>query len=71
VAEWDESLTASLVRWIALLPLVAALMHAAMIGLLRAQIAPRTVWLVSATSVAVSFVLSAASIRSRRSSASS
>jgi hypothetical protein len=40
--DWDERLTASLIRWIALLPLLAALAHAAMIGLFRLQIAPRT-----------------------------
>ncbi len=60
--DWDERLTASLVRWIALLPLLAALAHAAMIGLFRLQIAPRTVWIVSSAALAVSFVLSAASI---------
>ena len=60
--EWDEGLTASLIRWIALLPLLAAIAHAAMIGLLRTQLAPRMVWLVSIAAVAVSFVLSAASI---------
>lgn len=60
--DWDERLTASLIRWIALLPLLAALVHAAMIGLLRLQIAPRTVWLVSSVALLVSFVLSAASI---------
>jgi NADH-quinone oxidoreductase subunit L len=60
--DWDERLTASLIRWIALLPLLAALAHAAMIGLFRLQIAPRTVWLVSSVALAISFVLSAASI---------
>lgn len=60
--DWDERLTASLIRWIALLPLLGALAHAAMIGLLRVQIAPRTVWLLSSAGLAVSFLLSAASI---------
>ena len=60
--DWDERFTASLIRWIALLPLLASLAHAAMIGLLRLQIAPRTIWLVSTAALAVSFVLSAASI---------
>ena len=60
--DWHERLTASLIRWIALLPLLAALAHAAMIGLLRLQIAPRTVWLVSSVALLVSFLLSAASI---------
>ncbi len=60
--DWDERLTASLIRWIALLPLLSALAHAAMIGLLRLQIAPRTVWVVSSAALLVSFVLSAASI---------
>lgn len=60
--DWDERLTASLIRWIALLPLLAALAHAAMIGLLRLQIAPRTVWLVSSAALVVSFLLSAAAI---------
>lgn len=62
MVEWDEGLTASLIRWIALLPLAAALLHAAMIGLLRLQIAPRTVWLLSTLAVGISFVLSAASV---------
>ncbi len=60
--DWDERFTASLIRWIALLPLLASLAHAAMIGLLRVQIAPRTVWLLSASALVVSFVLSATSI---------
>ena len=60
--DWDERWTASLIRWIALLPLLSALAHAAMIGLLRLQIAPRTVWLVSSVALLVSFLLSAASI---------
>ena len=62
VADWDEGLTTSLIRWIALLPLLSALAHAAMIGILRTQLAPRVVWLLSIAAVAVSFVLSAASI---------
>lgn len=60
--DWDERLTASLIRWIALLPLLAAFAHAAMIGLLRLQIAPRTVWLVSSAALVVSFFLSSAAI---------
>ncbi len=62
VVDWDEGLTASLIRWIALLPLLSALAHAAMIGILRTQLAPRVIWLFSIAAVAVSFVLSAASI---------
>ena len=62
LAEWDDRLTASLIRWIALLPLAAAVLHAAMIGLLRVQLAPRTIWLLSTIAMAVAFVLSAASI---------
>ena len=62
VVDWDEGLTASLIRWIALLPLLSALAHAAMIGILRTQLAPRVIWLLSIAAVAVSFVLSAASI---------
>jgi len=60
--DWDERFTASLIRWIALLPLLASLAHAAMIGLLRLQISPRTIWLVSTAALTVSFLLSAASI---------
>jgi NADH-quinone oxidoreductase subunit L len=60
--DWDERFTASLIRWIALLPLLASLAHAAMIGLLRVQIAPRTVWLLSTSALVVSFLLSATSI---------
>lgn len=62
MVEWDDGLTASLIRWIVLLPLAASLLHAAMIGLLRIQLAPRTVWLLSSLAIAISFVLSAASI---------
>ncbi|MBY0400166.1 hypothetical protein K2X89_07715 [Myxococcota bacterium] len=62
MVEWDEGLTASLIRWIALLPLASAGLHAAMIGLLRLQIAPRSVWLISTLAAAVSFVLSSASV---------
>ncbi|MEZ4332489.1 MAG: proton-conducting transporter membrane subunit [Myxococcota bacterium] len=62
MVEWDDGLTASLIRWIVLLPLAASLLHAAMIGLLRIQLAPRTVWLLSSLAIAVSFVLSGASI---------
>jgi len=62
VVDWDERLTASLIRWIALLPLASALLHAAMIGLLRLQIAPRTIWLLSTSALGISFVLSSASI---------
>lgn len=62
MVDWDERMTASLIRWIALLPLAAALIHAALIGLVRAQIAPRTIWLLSSASLTVSFLLSATSI---------
>lgn len=62
MVEWDDGLTASLIRWIVLLPLAASLLHAAMIGLLRIQLAPRTVWLLSSSAIAISFFLSAASI---------
>jgi NADH-quinone oxidoreductase subunit L len=60
--EWDDGLTASLIRWIVLLPLVASLVHAAMIGLLRIQLAPRTIWLISTLAIGIAFFFSAASI---------
>jgi len=60
--DWDDRLTASLIRWIALLPLATSLLHALMIGLLRLQLSPRTIWLVSISSLGVAFVLSASSI---------
>jgi len=48
----------SLVRWIALLPLVAALVHGVLIGLVRARISDRLVFGVSVSAVTAALILS-------------
>lgn len=60
--EWDDRLGVSMIRWIALLPLVSAVVHGALIGLVRAQISDRSVWSISLTALATSFGLSLLSI---------
>ena len=47
-----------MIRWIALLPLLAALVHGVLIGLVRARISDRLVFGVSASVVAAAFSLS-------------
>ncbi len=48
----------SMIRWIALLPLVAALVHGVLIGLVRARISDRLVFGVSVSAVTAALVLS-------------
>ena len=49
----------SMIRWIPILPFLAAITHGISIGLVRANLADRSVWLISLSSLAVSFTLSA------------
>ncbi|MCA9504190.1 MAG: hypothetical protein H6748_17640 [Spirochaetaceae bacterium] len=58
--EWDESLGATLIHWIAGLPFASAIAHGALIGLVRAQVSDRSVWALSLSALGISFVLSAA-----------
>ena len=50
------------VRWIAILPLLSALVHGLLIGLLRATVSSRTVWAISSASLLGAFALSVATI---------
>ena len=56
--EWQSSLGVPLIRWIAILPLVAATVHGLLIGLLRAKISNRSVWAISLSALATSFGIS-------------
>ena len=57
-----ESLGVSLIRWIAILPFVAAIVHGLLIGLIRAKISDRSVWAISLSALVASFGLSVLSI---------
>ncbi|MFK7895637.1 MAG: NADH-quinone oxidoreductase subunit L [Myxococcota bacterium] len=52
---WDESVSASLIRWIAILPLASAIVHGFLIGLARVRISDRSVWAISLSAVTASF----------------
>ena len=56
--ELDQSVGNSLIRWIAILPFVAAVVHGLLIGLVRAKISDRSVWTISLSAIIVSFGLS-------------
>ncbi len=58
----DESVSASLIRWIAILPLAAAIMHGFLIGIARVRISDRSVWAISLSAVTTSFGLSLLSL---------
>jgi NADH-quinone oxidoreductase subunit L len=62
VIEWDSSLSASLIRWIAILPFIAAVVHGVLIGLVRVKLSDRSIWVISLSAVAVAFGLSALTI---------
>jgi len=49
----------SMIRWIPILPFLAAITHGVSIGLLRANLADRSVWMISLSSLVVSLALSA------------
>ena len=62
MGEWEAGLDASVIRWIAVLPLIAAIVHGALIGLVRAQISDQSIWTISLSALGVSFALSLLSI---------
>jgi len=53
--EWDSRVPASLIRWIAILPFVAAIAHGLLIGLVRAKLTDRSIWGISLSAIVVSF----------------
>ena len=55
---WDQSSSVSLIRWIAILPMLSALLHGLIIGLLRTRISARSVWAISLVAIVGSFALS-------------
>ena len=60
--EWDSSISASLIRWIAILPFVSAVVHGLLIGLVRAKLSDRSIWAISLSAIAVAFGLSALTV---------
>lgn len=62
LGEWGETLGGAWVRWIAILPLMAALVHGILIGLVRAKISDRSVWAISVSALVTSLILSATSL---------
>jgi NADH-quinone oxidoreductase subunit L len=47
-----------MVRWIAILPFIAAVAHGLLIGLVRAKLTERSIWIISLSAIAASFGLS-------------
>ena len=62
MSEWDSSVSASLIRWIAILPFIAAVVHGLLIGLVRAKLSDRSIWAISLSAITVAFGLSALTI---------
>jgi NADH-quinone oxidoreductase subunit L len=62
VIEWDSRISASLIRWIAILPFIAAVVHGLLIGLVRAKLSDRSIWAISLSAIAVAFGLSALTV---------
>lgn len=62
MSEWDNDVSVSLIRWIAILPLIAAVVHGLLIGLVRAKLSDRSVWAISLSAIAVAFGMSALTI---------
>lgn len=62
MGEWDSSVSASLIRWIAILPFIAAVVHGLLIGLVRAKLSERSIWAISLSAITVSFGLSVLTI---------
>jgi len=62
VNEWDGSVDASLIRWIAILPFLAAIVHGLLIGLVRAKLSDRSIWTISLSAMLVAFALSVITI---------
>ena len=44
-------MNASLIRWIAILPMLSALVHALLIGIVRAKISASSIWVISLSSL--------------------
>jgi NADH-quinone oxidoreductase subunit L len=59
---WGNTLGVQLVRWIAILPLAAAMTHGLLIGLVRARISARSVHAISFSALATAFALSLLSL---------
>jgi NADH-quinone oxidoreductase subunit L len=62
VGDWSNEFAAALIRWIAILPFLAAITHGLLIGLFRAKLSDRSVWAISLSALGASFTLSAISI---------
>lgn len=62
MAEWVDDISTAMIRWIAILPFLAAVSHGLLIGLFRAKLSERSVWAISLTALAASFGLSALAI---------
>ncbi|HIF94439.1 MAG: proton-conducting transporter membrane subunit [Myxococcales bacterium] len=56
--EWGVGVPFSMVRWIAILPFIAAVAHGLLIGLVRARLTDRSIWGISLSAIAASFGLS-------------
>lgn len=55
-------LSTPMIRWIALLPFMAALAHGVLIGLVRAKISPRTIFAISLSALGAAFAITALSL---------
>ena len=55
----EDEFGASLIRWIAILPFLAAISHGVLIGLVRAKLTERSIWAISLSSLSISFFISA------------
>ncbi len=58
MGDWDSGVPALLIRWIAILPFIAAIAHGLLIGLARAKLTDRSIWSISLTAITVAFGLS-------------
>ncbi len=57
-----NDLTTPLIRWIAILPFLAAIAHGVLIGLVRARISRRTIFAISLSALGAAFAISALSL---------
>ncbi len=55
MGELESGVPASLIRWIAILPFIAAIAHGLLIGLVRAKLTDRSIWGISLSAIIVSF----------------
>ncbi|MGY8737632.1 MAG: hypothetical protein ACKVIW_08960, partial [bacterium] len=62
MGEWENGLSGWAIRWIALLPFMAAVVHGLLIGLVRARISDRMIWAISMSALGTSFGLSVLSL---------